>query len=101
LLRYPGPEVNDQLSRAGHQADHESRRAAYAAPVQTVPLIIEPDPDDPGCALSLLDGTVLGGPLRFVLDTGAVRTQIVADPGATRPCGGPTGCLTSRRGGGR
>jgi len=44
-----------------------------------LPLIIETDPDDPDCADVLVDGTVAGRPYRFVLDTGAARTKIVAD----------------------
>jgi hypothetical protein len=47
--------------------------------MRQVPLIIEPDPDDPGCAAVLVDGTVAGRPYRFVLDTGAARTQLEAD----------------------
>jgi predicted aspartyl protease len=42
-------------------------------------LIIEPDPDDPGCANVYVDGTVAGRPYRFVLDTGATRTQLGTD----------------------
>jgi hypothetical protein len=42
-------------------------------------LIIEPDPDDPGCAAVLAEGTVAGRPYRFVVDTGAARTQLGAD----------------------
>jgi hypothetical protein len=44
-----------------------------------VPLIIEPDPDDPGCASVMVDGTAAGRPYRFMLDTGAVRTQLETD----------------------
>lgn len=44
-----------------------------------VPLIIEPDPDNPGCAAVLIAGTVAGRPYRFILDTGAARTQLEAD----------------------
>lgn len=44
-----------------------------------VPLIIEPDPADPGCATVLVTGTVAGRPYRFILDTGAARTQLAAD----------------------
>lgn len=44
-----------------------------------VPLLISPDPDDPGCADIGVDGTIGGRPYRFVLDTGAARTQVVAD----------------------
>jgi hypothetical protein len=47
--------------------------------MSAIPLIIEPDPDDPGCALVLVDGTVSGRPRRFVLDTGAARTQVTSD----------------------
>jgi predicted aspartyl protease len=47
--------------------------------MRQVPLIIEPDPDDPGCAAVLVDGTVAGRSYRFVLDTGAARTQLEAD----------------------
>jgi hypothetical protein len=42
-------------------------------------LIIEPDPDDPGCADVFVDGTVAGRPYRFVLDTGAAQTQLETD----------------------
>jgi predicted aspartyl protease len=44
-----------------------------------VPLIIEAEPDDPGCATVMVDGTVAGRPYRFILDTGAARTQLEAD----------------------
>jgi predicted aspartyl protease len=44
-----------------------------------IPLIIEPDHDDPDCAETLVDGTIGGRPYRFILDTGAALTQIVAD----------------------
>jgi hypothetical protein len=44
-----------------------------------VPLIIEPDPDDPGFATVLVDATIAGRPYRLVLDTGAARTQLDAD----------------------
>jgi hypothetical protein len=40
-----------------------------------MPLIIEPDLDDPDCAEVLVDGTVAGRPYRFLLDTGAARTH--------------------------
>jgi hypothetical protein len=46
---------------------------------EEVPWIITPDPDDSGCALIMVDGWISGRPFRFVLDTGASRTQIVAD----------------------
>jgi predicted aspartyl protease len=44
-----------------------------------IPLIIEAEPDDPGCATVMVDGTVAGRPYRFILDTGAARTQLEAD----------------------
>ncbi|HET9896165.1 MAG TPA: aspartyl protease family protein [Streptosporangiaceae bacterium] len=44
-----------------------------------IPLIIEADPDDPDCAAVMVDGTVAGRPYRFILDTGAARTQLEAD----------------------
>lgn len=47
--------------------------------MECIPLIIEPDPDDPDCAEVLVDGSIAGRPFRFMLDTGAVRTQVVAD----------------------
>jgi hypothetical protein len=47
--------------------------------MRQVPLVITPEPDDPGCATVMVDGTVAGRPYRFILDTGAARTQLVAD----------------------
>ena len=47
--------------------------------MRQVPLIIEPDPDDPGCATVMVDATVAGRPYRLVLDTGAARSQLEAD----------------------
>jgi hypothetical protein len=47
--------------------------------VPQIPLIIEADPDDPDCAMVMVDGTVAGKPYRFVLDTAAARTQLEAD----------------------
>jgi hypothetical protein len=47
--------------------------------VRQVPLIIEPDPDDPGCATVLVDVTIAGHPYRLVLDTGAARSLLEAD----------------------
>jgi predicted aspartyl protease len=40
---------------------------------------IEPDPDDPDCAVPFVEGTVAGRTYRFVLDTGAARTTMLAD----------------------
>jgi predicted aspartyl protease len=47
--------------------------------VRQVPLIIEPDEDDPGSATVLVDATIAGRPYRLILDTGAARTQLYAD----------------------
>jgi hypothetical protein len=47
--------------------------------VRQVPLIIEPDPDDPDFASVLVADTVAGRPYRMLLDTGAARTQLDAD----------------------
>ena len=44
-----------------------------------VPLIIEVDAEDPDCAEILADGTVAGRSYRFMIDTGAGRSQVVAD----------------------
>ena len=48
-------------------------------PVRQVPLIIEPDPDDPDFASVLVEATVAGRPYRMLLDTGAARSQLEAD----------------------
>jgi hypothetical protein len=47
--------------------------------MRQVPLVIVPEPDDPGCATVMVEGTVAGRPYRFVLDSGAARTQLEAD----------------------
>jgi predicted aspartyl protease len=47
--------------------------------MRQVRLIIEPEPDDPGCATVMVDGTIAGRPYRFILDTGSPRTQLAAD----------------------
>lgn len=47
--------------------------------VRQVPLIIEPDPDDPDFASVLVEATVAGRPYRMLLDTGAARSQLNAD----------------------
>lgn len=44
-----------------------------------VPLIVEVDAKDPQCAMVSVDGLVADRAYRFVLDTGASRTQVVAD----------------------
>jgi hypothetical protein len=53
--------------------------SAIVASVIKVPLILQPDPEDPDAALFMIDGTVAGRPYRFLLDTGALRTQMDAD----------------------
>ena len=64
-----------------------------------IPLIIEAEPDDPGCATVMVDGTVAGRPYRFILDTGAARTQLEADEYTsaleTRPGGSSWGTIAS------
>lgn len=47
--------------------------------MRQLPLIIEPDADEPGFAAVLVDATVAGRPYRMVLDTGAARSQLNAD----------------------
>jgi hypothetical protein len=44
-----------------------------------IPLVIQAEPDDPDCAAVMTDGTVAGRPYRFIVDTGAARTQLEAD----------------------
>ncbi len=44
-----------------------------------MPLIIEPDADDPDFATVLVDATIAGRPYRLILDTGAARTQLNVD----------------------
>ncbi len=44
-----------------------------------MPLIIEPDPDDPDFATVMVDATIAGRPYRLVLDTGAAQTRLDAD----------------------
>jgi hypothetical protein len=44
-----------------------------------IPMAIQPDPEDPGCADVLVDATIAGRPYRLRLDTGAARTELVAD----------------------
>ena len=45
----------------------------------SVPLIIEPDPDVPGCATVRVDAVVDGRTYRFVLDSGAARSSVRSD----------------------
>lgn len=47
--------------------------------MRQVPLIIEPDPDDPDFASVLVEATIAGRPYRLLLDTGAARSQLDAD----------------------
>jgi len=42
-------------------------------------MLIHPDPDDPNCADIMLDAAIAGRPYIFRLDTGAARTQLLAD----------------------
>lgn len=44
-----------------------------------MPLVVEPDPDNPGCACVWVDATVDGRSYRFLLDSGAARTQMRSD----------------------
>jgi predicted aspartyl protease len=58
----------------------------------SVPLIVERDQSDPDCANVLVDGTVGGVRRRFILDTGAARSALVAsDDLKLEPCGVETG----------
>jgi hypothetical protein len=47
--------------------------------VHKIPMLIHPDPDDPNCADIMVDAGIAGRPYRLRLDTGAGRTQLVAD----------------------
>lgn len=49
------------------------------SPHGVISLVVVPDQDDPVCADVLVDGSVVGWPYRFVLDTGAARTHLVSD----------------------
>lgn len=44
-----------------------------------ISMIVEPDSDEPECAIVMVDCTISGRPYRFVLDTGSPRTHVVAD----------------------
>jgi Aspartyl protease len=44
-----------------------------------IPIIVVPDPDDPGCADVRVDIEIDGHPYRCELDTGAARTTLVCD----------------------
>jgi gag-polyprotein putative aspartyl protease len=60
--------------------------------MRQVPLLITPEPDEPGEALALVDGTVAGRPYRFILDTGAARSQLEDDEyTAALPAAAPDG----------
>lgn len=54
-----------------------------------MPLILDPDADDPDFAAILVDVTIAGRPYRLLLDTGAARTQLGSDEytSALRPVG--------------
>ncbi|MFI6814727.1 aspartyl protease family protein [Nonomuraea sp. NPDC050328] len=45
----------------------------------SVPLLLEPDPDDPEFVSLFVDGAIDGRPYRLLLDTGAAQTEVVAD----------------------
>jgi hypothetical protein len=47
--------------------------------VARVPLVFEVDEQDSDCAIVLVEGSIASRPYRFVLDTGAARTHVVAD----------------------
>jgi hypothetical protein len=47
--------------------------------VYKIPMLIHPDPDDPNCADIMVDAAIGGQPYCLRLDTGAARTQLVAD----------------------
>jgi Aspartyl protease len=85
--RISGPQLRLAGRAAG--AALTGRGRAYTAGVPSVPLIIEPDPDDPGCACVLVDATVAGRSYRLILDTGAARTHLDPDEytSALRPVG--------------
>lgn len=42
-------------------------------------MLIHPDPDDPNCADIMVGAAICGRPYLLRLDTGAARTQLVAD----------------------
>lgn len=64
-----------------------------------IPLIIEPDPDDSDSVILCVDGEFLGRSSRFILDTGAARSQVVVDEHASalmqRQSGTSTGVFGS------
>jgi Aspartyl protease len=53
--------------------------ARYPAAVSQVPLIIEPDEDEPDFASVRVDATIAGRPYRMTLDTGAGQTDLDVD----------------------
>lgn len=53
--------------------------SAIVGSVINVPLIPQPDPDDADAMVFMIDGSVAGRPYRFLLDTGAPRTQMDED----------------------
>ncbi|MFN8078474.1 MAG: aspartyl protease family protein [Kineosporiaceae bacterium] len=48
--------------------------------MSVVPLIVEPDPDDADCALPWVDVVIAGQVQRWLLDTGAARSQLPDGP---------------------
>jgi hypothetical protein len=68
------------------------------ASMPELPLIVEPDTDEPDFATVMVDATIAGRPYRLVLDTGAARTQLNADeytsslhPASEGPASGASG----------
>ncbi len=47
--------------------------------MSSIPLIVIPDNNEPGAAELYVDGSINGTPYRFLLDTGAARSSVVAD----------------------
>lgn len=45
----------------------------------SLPLLMEPDPDDPELVSLFVDGTIDGRPYRLLLDTGAAQSELMAD----------------------
>ncbi|MEU3164300.1 aspartyl protease family protein [Streptosporangium sp. NPDC006930] len=45
----------------------------------SLPLLLEPDPDDPEFVSLFVEGTIDGRPYRLLLDTGAAQSKLMAD----------------------
>lgn len=65
------------MGRRIHRHQRAEVEDRSLGPMSTLPLIVEPDPDDPGCASLFVDGAISGRLCRFLLDTGAARTQVL------------------------